>query len=348
MRTYITASQDASIYQRYPDNNAGLDEITELGKLKKPLDTDTMYASASIRALIGFDLTNISSIPTSGASYFLNLFLANAQHVSRYQTLQVYPVSRSWIEGSGYFYQDVQNVQDGTTWASASKTQHWTTAGGDYVTTPSASYTFYNTPISDIKIDVTNIISEVRNGTNQFVWNGLLIKLPNADETSSLIDGNIKFFSDNTHTIFSPNLEVVWNDQEFTTGSLKPIPSNGNVSIIPKNIKEEYTRGEVDKIYFIVRDPYPDKRFDATQRYKNVYYLPSSSYYRITDEGSGVKVHDFDAYSAIDCDASGSYITLDTSGLGLDRYYDIELKVTTGGLVFFPEFKYTFKIDSDG
>lgn len=347
MRVYLSASQDTTIYQRYPDNNAGLDEIIEVGKIKKQLDADGMYASASARAIVQFDLSNISSYP-SGASYFLNLYLANATEVSRYQKLQVYPVSRSWIEGSGYFYQNIKNVQDGATWKYANTTERWVASGSDYVTTPSASYTFSSVPISDVKIDVTNIISQIRNGTNQFTWNGLLIKFPDADETSSIVNGNLKFFSSNTHTIFSPKLEIVWNSQNFNTGSLKPIPPNGNVSIVPKNLKEAYTKGEVDKIYFVVRDPYPDKRFDATQRYKNVYYLPSQSYYRVTDTVADIKLYDFDSYSAVNCDASGSYIILDTSGLEVERYYDVELKITTGSLVFFPEFKYTFKIDNDG
>lgn len=347
MRLFLSASQDTSIYQRYPNNNTGLDEIIEVGKVIKSSDTEAMYASGSVRGLIEFDLSNISSYPTTSL-YYLNLYLAEAKNVNRYQVLEVYPISRSWIEGSGYFYQDVKNNQIGATWKSASLGENWTVSGSDYITTPSASYTLSKIPLSDVSIDVTDIMTEIRNGTNEFEWNGLLIKFPDADETSSLVDGNIKFFSSNTHTIFAPKLEVVWNDQTFITGSLKAIPSSGNVTIIPKNIKQAYTKGEVDKIYFIVRDPFPDKRFDAVQRYKNTYYLPSSSYYRITDTTSGVVLYDFDQYSAISCDASGSYMILDTTGLEVERYYDVDIKVTQDNLVFFPEFKYTFKIDENG
>jgi hypothetical protein len=147
--------------------------------------------------------------------------------------------------------------------------------------------------------------------------------------------------------VFEPRLEVVWDDQEFVTGSLKPIP-NSRIKLTPKNLKQSYTRGEMDKIYLVVRDPFPDKRFDATQRFKNMYYLPSGSFFRITDEVSGIKIHDFDQFSAISCDPTGSYIKLNTSGLDIDRFYKIELKVTTNDTVFFPKFEYTFKVDSDG
>lgn len=345
MRTFLSSTQDTTIYQRYPTNNAGLDEILEVGKLVKSLDGDVMYASASVRMLINFDIPSAQQYPTS-SKYYLNLRIANAKNVKRYQKLEIYPVSRSWIEGSGYFYQEIKNSQDGATWKDANDTEYWSVSGSDFVTTPSASYTFTNVPIEDIKIDVTSIIAPIVSGSNQVPWNGLLIKYPTTDELDQTNKGNVKVFSGNTHTVFAPNLEVVWNDQEFYTGSLKPI-KGGNIAVVPKNLKETYTAGEIDKVYLVVRDLYPDKRYDAVQRYKTTYYLPSSSYFRITDQASGVILYNFDQYSSINCDASGSYFTLDTSALQINRYYNIDIKVKSGSLVFFPEFNYTFKVDSD-
>lgn len=346
MRTYISASSDATIYERFPTFNTGLDEIIEIGKEKKSSDTDLMYSSSSVRFLINFDLSNSSSWDSS-ANYYLNLYIANAKDVHRYQEILVYPVSQSWVEGSGYRYQDWKNVEDGVDWYSASVSTPWTTEGGDYITSVSSSYTFSQVPIRDVKIDITNIMSDVVSGSAGYDWNGLLVKFTTTEEQNSRNKGNIKFFSSNTHTVFAPKIEIVWNDQTFSTGSLKPIPDS-NVSIIPKNIKQAYTVGEVDRVRLVVRDPYPDKRFDAKKRYQNKYYLPSESYYRITDEVSGVKIHDFDSYSAINCDASGSYILLDTSGLDVDRHYMLELKVKNDSLVYFPEFRYSFKVDADG
>lgn len=346
MRVFLSASQDATIYQRYPLNNSGLDEILEVGKVIKPLDTTSMYASGSARFLISFDTASFSAYPTS-SRYYLNFYIANAENVKRYQQLQVLPISSSWVEGSGFFYQDIKNVQDGVTWDLANANTSWSLAGADYLTSTSSTYVVQQANLQDIKIDVTNILQPFANGTNTFEWNGLLVKFPTVDETSSINTGNIKVFSSNTHTVFAPKLEVVWDSQTFVTGTLKPIP-NGNVSIIPKNLGHEYTLGEVDKVYFVVRDPYPDKRFDAVQRYRNVYYLPSQSYYRITDEVSGVKIHDFDQYSAISCDASGSYFILDTNGLDVDRYYKLDIKIKSGSLVYYPEFSYSFKVTVNG
>jgi hypothetical protein len=345
MRTFLPTSQDATIYERYPTLNTGLDEIIEVGKIIKSLDGPNQYASGSTRMLIQFDIPSLQQYPTS-SQYYLNLRIANATNVNRYQVLEVYPVSQSWVEGSGYFYQDVQNVEDGVTWIDRSTTTAWETSGSDYTTTISASYTFSKVPIEDVKIDVTNLIEPVVSGSNTTPWNGLILKFPAADELDSTNIGNIKFFSGNTHTIFAPKLEIVQVDQTFTTGSLKRVP-NGNVTIVPKNIKETYTLGEIDKVYLVVREPYPDRKFDSTSRYRNVYYLPSESYYRVRDQVADMVLYEFDQYSAINCDSSGSYILLDTSGLEVNRYYTLDLKVKSNGLVFFPEFNYTFKVDSD-
>lgn len=346
MRKFISATQDASIYQRYQTQNTGLDEILEVGKIIKSTDSATMYSSGSARILINFDIPSLNQYPTNSL-YYLNLRLANAKAVNRYQKLEVYPVSRSWVEGSGYFYQDMVTSEDGVTWNTYDKNSSWVSSGSDYISTISSSYTFVTVPITDVKINITNLIAPVVSGSNTIPWNGIIIKYPTSDEINHTNIGNIKFFSSNTHTIFSPKLEVLYVNQTFSTGSLKPIP-NGNVTIIPKNLKESYTIGEVDKVYLVVRDPFPDKRFDAVQRYRTTYYLPSSSYFRITDQMSGVVIYDFDQYSAINCDSSGSYITLDTSALDINRYYNIDLKINNNGLTFFPEFNYSFKVDNDG
>ncbi len=214
MRTFLPISQDATIYQRYPDNNTGLDEIIEVGKVIKPLDGVGKYASGSARIVLNIDIPSENQYPTNSV-YYLNLRIANAKNVTRYQQLNVYPVSRSWTEGSGYFYQDVKNMQDGVTWNVASPIVSWSLSGSDYVTTPSASYTFSRVPIEDIKIDVTQIIRPVVSGSNEFAWNGLIVKFPDTDEQLTTNTGNIKFFSSNTHTIFAPKLEVLYNNQTF-------------------------------------------------------------------------------------------------------------------------------------
>jgi hypothetical protein len=346
MRTYLRTEQDATIYQGLPSFNTGLDEILEVGKLVEPVDKSSVTLQSAIRFLVDFNVNNESPYPPE-AQYFLNFYIADAKNVNRYQKLEISAISTEWIEGSGYRYQDVINATDGASWEFATRDVEWQTTGGDFSTDITSSYEFKNIPIIDVRINVTDLIAPVIAGTNATPWNGLIVKFPDADEQDQLNIGNIKFFSGNTHTIFEPRLEIVWDDQEFITGSLKPI-RDSDIKIVPRNLKQSYTRGEKKKIYLVVRDPYPDKRFDAVQRYKNTYYLPSGSFYRITDEVSGIKIHDFDQFSAISCDVSGSYFMLDTTGLDIERYYKVELKVTTDDMVIYPEFNYSFKVENDG
>lgn len=346
MRTYILPQKDSTIYERFPTHNAGLDEILELGKLKDTLDQNVMYASSSARAIISFDLEGRNY--TSSAQYYLNLRLANAESVKRYQKVEVYPVSTEWVEGSGYFYQDAENVEDGVSWNAASRFVPWSAAGGDHAASPTASVLLSAFPLSDIRIDVTNIIAPVISESNLTPWEGLLVQFPREDELDSGNRANIKIFSSNTHTVFSPTLEVVYDDQIFETGSLKPIP-NANVSTIARNLKQVYTAGDIEKVYLVVRDPYPDKKYDAAKRYKNMYYLPQTSYFRLRDQVSGVVLQNFDQYSAINCDASGSYIYLNTTGLNVNRQYTLDIKVVNQNTTtFFPDFKYTFWVNDNG
>lgn len=344
MRTYLNPTKDTTIYQTYPTINSGLGEILEIGKLKK--ESSTAYTSSSVRILMNFDISTASAYPPT-AKYYLNLYLANAINVDRGQNIEVYPVDVQWDEGSGYFNPIIsQNNTKAATWQHAKTNINWSVSGSSFIATTSSLVELTQVPIRDVSIDVTNIIAPVVAGTNTFTWNGILLKYPSADEVDNQVISNIKFFSRDSSTIFAPTLEIVWDDQTFITGSLKPIPSS-KISILPKNLKQVYTQGEIDKIYLVIRDQYPDKRFDAVQRYKNTFYLPTSSYFRIRDEVSDVEIHSFDKYSAINCDTSGSYITLDTLGLQANRYYTLDLKIKTVNSTFFPEFNYRFKVETD-
>jgi hypothetical protein len=331
MRIILTPSKDTTIYQALPNNNAGLDEILELGKvlnLAEPTSS-TSYISGSARSLLYFDLPTTASVhPT--ASYYLNLKLANASDIQRNQTILVYPVSRSWDEGSGFFYQNVKNVNDGATWARSTSAVSWSNSGGDFLTnSTSASISLSSYPLQDLKIDVTNILRPLVSQSLQNTFYGLLLKFPDEDEIDSLNQGNLKLFSTQTHTIHQPTLEIVWDTQTFITGGLQSIPSM-NVKIATSDLQDSYARGDVARITFVTRDQYPLKSFDSTLRYKNKYYLPTSSYYSITDVQSNTIIIPFDNYSKVNCDSNGSYIVLDTSPLYAGRFYSLKLKLVSG------------------
>lgn len=327
MRKFLTASKDATLYQRYPSLNSGFDEILEIGKIARPEDIEIAYSASATRVVVDFNLPATEPLPNN-TEYFLNLKIANAQEIASGQQLEVYKISGSWKEGSGYFVQQTKNPQNGATWNQVQSFLSWSNYGGDYYLTPSESVSLEEYPLQDIRLNVSSIIQPVI--SESLNWNGLLIKFPTETETDSNNRGIIKFFSKQTHTIYQPTLEIAWDDSVFITGSLKTIPNTSDIKILPRNSKEKYVRGSKEKIRFIVRDLYPTKRFDATLRYKNIYYLPSSSYYSIVDRQANTVIYPADIYSKLSCDATSSFFVLDTTYLYKNRHYSVNLNIDNG------------------
>lgn len=327
MRIILTSSADTTLYQRFPTNNAGLDEILEVGKVAAPEDLGIAYTGSSARTLINFTLPASGSTPAT-ASYFLNLKIANAEKLPINQQILVHRVSSSWTEGSGYFVQQTQNAGDGATWRQSTAAVSWSVAGGSIVTTPSQSITLSEYPLQDLRIDVSSIMQPVV--SQSLNWYGLALRVPSASDSDQTNAGNIKFFSRQTHTVHAPTLEILWNSAVFTTGSLKPIPNTSDIMVIPRNAAETYIKGTKQKVRFVVRDKYPQKNFDATLRYKNKYYLPQTSYVSVVDYQAGTSIVPFDNGSKIECDATGSYFVLDTTPLYKNRYYKISLNINNG------------------
>lgn len=322
MRQFVTASRDASIYEGFSTVNAGLDEILDIGKIVQDLEY------GAVRALIKFDLPSTLSPPDK---VYLNLRLANAGNLKSTEVLSVLPVTGSWVQGTGYYYQREWNASDGVTWDWRTSGSSWIAAGGDTLT-PTASVNLDTHPINDLRIDVTDIVTAMSSST--IPNHGFMVKLDDATEDDVNDAALIKVFSRQTHTIYQPLLEFCWATQSVETGSLSPLTST-LVEISPKNISPTYTKGEVRKLYFNVRDKYPKKAFDGLQRYRNMYYLPSDTQFEVRDAQSGLVVAPFDEYSTLDTDASGSFVTLDTTPLERYRFYNLRLKVSVDGEIVY-------------
>jgi hypothetical protein len=331
MRIFLTASKDTTLYQRYPTNNAGLDEILEVGKVAKSEDLGIAYSGSSARILLDFNLSNSGSWGVvANAKYYLNLKIANATKLPYSQEILIEKISTPWTEGSGYFVQQTKNAGDGATWRQSNTNVSWSVYGGDFYNTQSTSVILNEYPLQDLRIDVTDIVGTVVN--DPFLdWNGLLIQFPTSSETDYTNQGNIKFFSKQTHTVHQPTLEIAWDSATFITGSvLKQIPNTNDIHIAIKNPRETYVRGTKEKVRLLVRDKYPPKAFDAMLRYKAKYYLPSASYFSIIDTQAGTTIFPDDVYGKISCDATSSYFVLDTSPLYKNRYYTVNLRINNG------------------
>lgn len=306
---------DATLYERYPTVNTGLDEILEIGKLKREGDDNSVLAgNADVISILKFDTSDYTSWAVS-SSFFLNLKIASASYLPKNQTVLVYPFTGSWEEGTGYFLQQPYNAEDGIVWNDISASFRHPLY--------SASAVLSGFPLQDISIDVSAFTPGFISASN---FNGLIVALPLENSTDGQNYTNIKTFSSQTHTIYEPTLTVVWDDQVYNTGSLKSLPV-GEVQISFRNLNEQYVYGSKQIVNLIVRDKYPPATFNTVARYDNKYYLPVTSYFRIRDVASDTLLFDFSDASKISCTDNNSYFMLDTTHLYKGRYYRIEFKV---------------------
>lgn len=207
------------------------------------------------RSLLKFDIDSISASIADGAivnpEFHLNLRICNEIDLPITYKIYALPVSQSWNMGDGYLSDGGSDTgvswvyrdnNEGTEWYAPTNTS--TRYSIDYIGNPSLSTasfgygggTWYTSSVcsqsfqyqsSDIDMDVTSIVNSWLNGG---IPNEGFI-LVSSDELQSTGSGfALKFFSRDTNTIYSPYLDVMWNDVSqsgYITGS----QSTGSVVI---------------------------------------------------------------------------------------------------------------------
>jgi hypothetical protein len=352
MHKLFTSSFDASIYLQQPDQNAGRDEILEVGKL--------YYGSTKdiARTLIKFDVANMG-IP-SGSIVYLNLKSSQAEEIPLEYTIHANAVSQSWSMGTGTKFDNI--TSDGVSWKYRNGVDTWqdnvtagtavftpgTTGsanaeGGTWYTASQASQS-YNYEDADIRINVTGIVNRWLSGS--IPNNGFIIHHGLENEENTLDYGVLKFFSKETTTIYEPKLEIVWNDVSFVTGSLLPVTGSAQdeYKVIITNLKTEYSKDSKIKIRIKGRDMFPLKSFSTTFEYDQSKYLPTTSYYQLEDYITDDVIYPFGEYTKISCDNTSNYFILDLNTLPLYRTYRLKLKIIDGEISTIIDDKLTFQI----
>jgi hypothetical protein len=223
-----------------------------------------------------------------------------------------------------------------------------------------ASQSFTHEP-SDLRMDVTDIVNKWLESTvpNE----GFMIKRSgslgnsdtNVEEGNVTRYGNFIFFGRDTHTVYQPKLEVVWDDSKWATGSLSAL-SNTEVEdmvLYMRGFRPEYKETSKVKFRVVGRTRYPEKTFSSTgysTGYTTAKYLPSgSTYYQIKDAYTEDVIVPFGSGSIVSCDSTGNYFNLWMNGLQAERFYRINYKVVSGSgtadetVQYFDE-KHSFKV----
>jgi len=190
------------------------------------------------------------------------------------------------------------------------------------------SFSFQST---DIYMDVTNVARRWVTGSGRFENDGMILKFSNEMESSpdNLLN-SLKFFGTDSNTIYVPRLNIVWDDSEFITGSLRAV-SEDNVNLNVK-LKKFYAEKERAKIRIYANSRYPQKNYTTTAYQTVNYYLPSSSYYEIRDAHSDEIILPFDyTGSKISCDGTSSYFNLWMDSFQPERFYRVVVKIERDG-----------------
>jgi len=323
MRKFYYPTKDASIYEEYPTRQTGMDEVLEVGK--------TSDGTHKIRSLIELDLEEISASISSGvipssSQFEMKFFAAEATRLDSSQVVNLYPVSQSWLEGQGYFYQMIVEEGYGATWKYRDTGSLWSITGSSYIPEMGVSS---SKGVIDLSFDVTPLVLSWLSGS---VPNyGGVLKFSNLDEAEHTNKGNYKLFSRQTHTVYSPMLVVKWDDSIYNTGSMEPIPDAG-LTVYPSNLRPSYKVGEITRVNLVARASYPIKSF--TKQFTNwemTSYLPRTSYFSIVDVQSKEVIIPFDEYSKISMDSTGPFVRFEITHMYPHRYYTFMTKVLTNG-----------------
>ena len=337
----IFPKSDTTCYEQYPVKNTGLDEILELEKI---VSSSTIAGLYNTRILIDFDLYSLSQSFSSSAiapgKFYLNLYVADKNTPEPSSIQYSAPIDSNWVAGNG---RSTHNpiTKDGASWTYSTGITTWTGASGPE--TNSAIVTTYSESANDVRADLTTLVT----GTWSSASNpGILIKRTQAEEINGKRYGYLKFFSNDTSTVYKPKLNVCYNDHLWSTGSLTSLDTTKDCFVYLKNNYQSLKIDSTVKFRFEAREKYPAKTYANSAVSSVTQYFPSSSYYSLVDYKTGEVVIPFDTtYTNISCDSIGNYANLKLSGLYPERLYGFQIRIdNSDGTTKYHEIEHIFKV----
>ena len=350
------AEKDATLFESNPTKNYGLDQVLEIGK-KFNTEGDTLLKS---RSLIKFDMAEISASlslygkTVNDCKFILQLYTSHAKNLPSEYSIYSKLVAENWINGTG---DPISTTTDGVTWNEPYSGSSWVSssqqqqigsstlyisgsgAGGSWMfQSASAGSTAglinsqsFSYQTTDINLDVTDSIKIWMSGSDgaNIPNNGFLLQLADSDEINNNIQGYIRYFSRDTHTIYVPRLTMYFDNSAFTTGSLTSVDLESYV--VYTKVKPTYKDTEIAKIRIYARDKYPRKSPTNLFPIETIKYLPTTTYYAVYDAATDEAIIPYDnIYNKVSCDSTSNYIYLDMNGFMPERTYRLEIKIKDG------------------
>lgn len=318
----LYAQRDATIYEKVESMNTGLDQILELSH---------QYVNSSAynsRVLLKFDTTKLKQEVDGGkisqnAKYYLSLRTAEVREIPQEYTIYAYPLSSSWTNGTGKFFNKPVTT-DGVSWRYRTSK----TVGTEWEIPPvitdyewdEISQTWVDGNILwgvNLSANVTSSYFTTEGGGTWWNYDNLECTQSFSFETSDVymdvtqivkkwITGSGRFENDGMIVKFSNEIE----SSVETLRSLKFFGTDSNTIYVPRlhvvwddstfltgsltptpidelllnvKLKKYYSESEKAKIRIYANKRFPQKLYTTQSYYAQNYYLPSSSYYEIRD-----------------------------------------------------------------
>jgi len=352
--TWISSGSSTITGESFKDQNFGRDQILEVKK--EFYNNSFNYPTRALVQFSGTEFTELSksivdgTIPKpqtgslAGSKFYLRLYEAegNAEFIDQTFALKIQPISQSWQEGTGKFGDNPKNT-NGCSWENKrnsinSTAQTWDTPGVDVLSVSQSTFTINDGDSPDVNVEVTNMVNMWLEEQSTKGNQGMLIRFDGASEINETVFAHMKFFSRNTHTIFSPRLEVRWDDSSFdssVTSSMNELTMSGLADnfLYMKGLREEYKVGERVKFRVGARKRYIQKTFtNSVQTVTGSFITQGSGSYAIKDVATDEFIVPFEdnqdvSYTKLSLDGDSNYFIQYLDGFYPDRAYKILLKL---------------------
>ena len=350
----IYAQKDATIYEKSETKNTGLDQVLEL---THEYDGASKYNS---RVLLKFDTAQLQSkinsgkIPLNSARYYLSLRATEVKEIPQEYTVYAYPLSSSWTNGTGRYYNSPLTT-DGVSW----KYRTSKTVGTEWEIPPaiidyewdSISQTWVDANIIfgvNLTANVTSSYFTKEGGGTWWNYDNLECTQSFSFESSDIymdvtqivkkwVTGSGRFNNDGMIIKFSNDIES--STEEYA--SLKFFGTDSNTIYVPRlhiiwddssfstgsltqvsddntvlnvKLKKTYSENEKAKIRVYANQRYPQKTYTTQSYYTKSYFLPTSSYYEVRDAYTDEVILPFNT--------TGSKISCDSDGNYFNLWMD--------------------------
>ena len=173
--------------------------------------------------------------------------------------------------------------------------------------------------------------------------NGFILKRSESQEFTTRDDGELNYFSMDTHTIYPPYLDISWDDSTYNATESK-IKKTGECYVTLRNNKEEYKTIEEPTFRLNVRELYPTRKFVTSSNFLDVNYFTSKSFYSLVDYATEETIIPFGPTSKLSADSEGMFFKLYMNGLQEERYYKLLFKHENNDGIRVYDENYYFKV----